>query len=397
MALIKQVETEVLRVFQEEIPSIHFSDKSTREYEDWTSDAVTTFRDGLHLPPEIFKGKTLVDFGAGTGENTIQFANWGAECTLVEMNEIALEIAKDVFKKYASGSYTHRFIHSSIFQFQDSRCYDFVCARGSLHHTNEKERAFGIIANRLKPGGFLILGMSSPVGGFQNNLQRMICFQFGKTRQEIVEIAECLFKEDIDRAERFSKRTRRSIIFDRWVVPKQDDPTVQDVLGWFRKNGLRFYHSHPSILPPVLADSTHHRPKFRVDSIEAIGAFAEAFWLSHRDSDEMEVSEIVEGLDEFAASQSELAYAVNNVEPSTCVDIDDLEQKIDDHLSALGQFSLTQHILRRHTGLFAEVKALLVLMRKNDLDGISHFLRSTVYLFRGMNGLRSVNYVGCKI
>ena len=47
----------------------------------------------------MFLGKKLIDFGAGTGENTVYLANWGSNCTLVEMNDLAQDISKNVFQK----------------------------------------------------------------------------------------------------------------------------------------------------------------------------------------------------------------------------------------------------------------------------------------------------------
>jgi SAM-dependent methyltransferase len=392
----ESVERVVLRVFKREIPSIHFSDKSDAAYAEWTEDAAYAYRDLLHVPPEMFRGASLIDFGAGTGENTVHFANWGAACTLVEMNEDALRIATEVFRKYAPSPERHQLVHSSIFEYRDSKTYDFVCARGSLHHTNDKERAFSIAASFLRPGGYFILGLSSPVGGFQNNLQRMICYRFGRNDEEIVQIAERLFKEDIDRAQEFSKRTRRAIIFDRWVVPKQDDPTAEEVLRWFKANGLRFYHSHPAIVPPVQSDSTHHRPHFRVTDLQTIGAWAEAFWLSHQDPDAVEVPAILEGLDEFARRQAALTAHINDVAPGSSIDLDALESKIDDHLAALAGVDLTRFLRNRHRELFAEVGQVLDLMKSNDLDALASYLGQTKHLFRGMNGLRSVYYVGWK-
>jgi ubiquinone/menaquinone biosynthesis C-methylase UbiE len=52
----------------------------------------------------MFDGCSLIDFGAGTGENTIQFANWGAKYTLVDVNDKACNIAQKVFKTYAEKS-----------------------------------------------------------------------------------------------------------------------------------------------------------------------------------------------------------------------------------------------------------------------------------------------------
>ena len=77
MTISKNVEQDVLRVFRKGIPSIHFSDGTEKEFIDWTSQGADIYRDLLHLPPKMFRGATLIDFGAGTGENTIHFANRG--------------------------------------------------------------------------------------------------------------------------------------------------------------------------------------------------------------------------------------------------------------------------------------------------------------------------------
>ena len=46
----------------------------------------------------MFLNSDLIDFGAGTGENTVYLANWGAKCTLVEMNKLAQNISKRYLK-----------------------------------------------------------------------------------------------------------------------------------------------------------------------------------------------------------------------------------------------------------------------------------------------------------
>ena len=89
-----------------------------------------------------------------------------------------------------------------MFDYPDTRKYDFVLALGSLHHTNEKERAFSIIASYLKPGGYLILGMIHR-GRASKQFAAIDFYKFAKTDEEIVAIAERLFKNDIDRAQEF--------------------------------------------------------------------------------------------------------------------------------------------------------------------------------------------------
>ena len=63
-------------------------------------------------------------------------------------------------------------------------------------------------------------------------LQRYALYKYSKDDEEIVTNSEILFKNDIDRSEKAVGRTRRELIFDRWVIQSQDDPSVSEVLKW---------------------------------------------------------------------------------------------------------------------------------------------------------------------
>ena len=107
------------------------------------------YRGSFKFPPKMFEGAELIDFGAGTGENTVYLANWGAKCTLVEMNDKAQRISKEVFSKYVKNPKNHNFVLSSIFEYspKEKKQYDIVHCRGVLSHTSEKEEAFKIISS----------------------------------------------------------------------------------------------------------------------------------------------------------------------------------------------------------------------------------------------------------
>ena len=105
------VEKIVLKTFQEEIPSVYFSDKSKADYKKFADNAEYVYRDLFNFPKEMFANKKMLDFGGGTGEETVYLTNWGAQITHVEMNSMALDIAKKVFKKYGSNFSKHKFIH----------------------------------------------------------------------------------------------------------------------------------------------------------------------------------------------------------------------------------------------------------------------------------------------
>ena len=294
-----------------------------QEFIEYRDKAEIIYRDLFKFPPKMFQGAKLIDFGAGTGENTVYLANWGASCTLVEMNILSQNISKDVFKKYASNLEDHKFVLSSIFDYEDPAAlgtYDIVHCRGVLSHTAGKEKAFQKIATYLKPGGFLIFGDPNKAGGFQNMLQRFAVYQFAKTPDEMVEVSEYLFKEDIDRSQQFVPRTRRCIIFDRWVIQSQDDPSVGEVVQWAQESGLKLYSAYPPVLMPVLGDSLHHQPKLDPYTLKNFFAIPELVWMLQTESDEESVGAISDELAGFSESMSEIAFYMGNFDSSSHLD-----------------------------------------------------------------------------
>ncbi len=394
---IKTVENEVLRTFKKELPSVHFSDKSERDYVEWTGKLTNLFHNLLNFPPKMFEGCSLIDFGCGTGENSVQFTNWGATCTLVDANDEACAIANDVFNQYAKNPENHKIISSSIFDFESDEKFDIVFTNGVIHHTDDKEGAFNKIASLLNPGGYFILGIGNKPGGFQNMLQRMIIFNFAKTDEGIVDVAEKLFKEDIDRSVQFSNRSRRSMVFDRFVVPKQDDPTVSEVLQWFAENSLKLYSSYPHFIPPVLRDSDLKPPTFDPSKFMEIGAFSEACWMVNQDDDAMEVPKICESLSILSKAQYDLSDYVNDFNLEDKVDQSLLLNFIKEYQGALNGVDLSGYIKKRHSIFFKEVKEALYLLENDDLNGLSSCLKNTRHLFRGANGLRHMYYIGYNV
>jgi len=394
---VKRVEQSVLATFKAEIPSKYFSDKTEKEYEAYKANATYLYRDLLKFPPQMFNGRSLIDFGAGTGENTVYLANWGAKCTLVEMNDSAQTISKEVFRKY-SGTYDeHRFFLSSIFDYESPETYDIVHCRGVLSHTANKEGAFSKIASFLKPGGYLIFGDPNKAGGFQNMLQRYIIYKFATTWDEMVAVSELLFKDDIDRSQRFGwNRTRRAIIFDRWVVQSQNDPSVAEVLRWFDENDLVLYSSTPSFILPVFGDSMHHKPKFEPQTVKHIGVLSEAIWLMQDASDSEEAPKILRPLAELAEKQFALVNYVSNCNVESTIETGAVKHRIDDYLDAWNRLDFTAHLASRMNALMTEAKDVLDRVDTGDLEEVRQFIAGTKHLFLGAVGNRHMDYIAYK-
>ena len=393
---IKKVESETLKTFQEEIPSQYFSHKSEVEYQDYVKNAEFVYRELFKFPPQMFRGAELIDFGAGTGENTVYLANWGAKCTLVEMNPQAQSISKDVFKKYTRNFNAHTFICSSIFDYVSQKTYDIVMSRGVLAHTAAKEEAFRKIAGFVKPGGYLIFGDPNKAGGFQNMLQRFAVYHFAKTPDEMAAVCEFLFKEDIDRSEKFIPRTRRAIIFDRWVIQSQDDPSVEEVMGWMKNSGLRLYSSHPSFMLPLLGDSAHHQPRFDPTSVSNLGVLAELVWMLQSESDRETFPKFTSKLNPFAVAFTDLTSYVANFNKNTKLDagrFQELSRALAQSSEALNFLNPLRNKLLK---ALQEADEFVNLVYESDLNKLRKFIEKTEVLFRGACGLRHVDFIAYK-
>lgn len=391
---IKTVEKETLKTFQEEMPSIYFSDKTEEDYFRYRNNAEYVYRYLFKFPPKMFEGVDLIDFGAGTGENTIYLADWGAFCTLVEMNHLAHKISKEVFQKYAKSFDKHRFICSSVFDYIDDKKYDIVHCRGVLSHTAAKEEAFQKIASFVKPGGYLIFGDPNKAGGFQNMLQRFAVYHFASTPDEMVQVCETLFKEDIDRSRSFIPRTRRAIIFDRWVIQSQDDPFIYEVVEWLKESGLCLYSCYPPILLPFLSDSIHYKPKIDPCSFNYLFSISELAWMLHTDSDACNLSVINDSLSKFSICFSELTSYLANFNSKSKLTFDQFTKLSNNLAMSTDSLDSVFFPIKEKLSVFLqEANKFVQLVLSSDIADVRTYLESTRYLFKGACGVRHVDFI----
>ena len=391
---LRRTEAAVLANFRKENPSTHFLAESRAAFEARRRQRECLFRDNLKFPPKMFEGCRLLDLGAGTGENSVYYAHWGATCTLVEINDTALARARQIFDDYL-GAADHDFVCASLFDYRATERFDIVLSEGVVHHTADKAGAFAHLVSFLKPGGYAVLGVGNAAGCFQRALQRVILFTFAADDEAIVAVAERLFKEHIDRAAQYGQRTRRAVIFDSFVNPKVDFPSVSEVLGWFAANGLALYSSWPPLAPALLGDSGM-RASFDPLTQPAVGAVAEAVWLTHDRDDRDELAERLSSLDAFDHVQTALTAAVNDFGRGQDFDQDRFAGHLAAYRTALKDFDPYAGFTAKTTALLDEVDAVLALLAKRDLDGLTQTLAKTKHLFRGTGGLGVARYIGYK-
>lgn len=395
--MTKKTEDEVLAVYRKENPSTYFTLESEQRFNEVERQRRNLFRDVLKLPTQIFKGAELIDFGAGTGEYTVMYNRWGANCTGIDANEISIGRAKEVFNRYQRPNSNNKLIVQSIFDFpyqNHKHAFDIVVSDGVLHHTGDYAKGFDIISNCLKPGGFLVLGMANASGWFQRGLQRALLYHLSTNEEDIVSHSEMLFKENLDRAEKYGLRSRMAVIYDSYVNPKVHAPTTDEMITCFTKNGLHFYSSAPAHIPPIFSDAPQ-RQTFNPGHVQGLATIGELFMAAHTaDDKDVAREQLVKPLANLTKTLNNLMRIISDVTPSEPVPMKDLSHWLKDLVAQLQGINPLQEALAQAELLFNEAHEAVNLAAKKDLGALSTFCNSTKELFRGTNGVGMNYYVG---
>lgn len=401
-SFLKKTEKETLETFKKHRPSEYFSNaKSIDGFKDHNQRVENLYRFGLTIPPEFFKGRTLIDLGAGTGEHTVSLARWGAKCTLVEMNSEAINVAKNVFKSFTINPDQHTFIHSSLFDLDLDNLkgtFDIAHSRGVFTHVADKRLAFEILSELVKPGGYIIYGDRNTTGGVQEMLQRYAIYRLGGTCDEkIIETAEMLFSKDIDRSQLAVPRTREAIIFDRWVIQQQDDPSVFEVLQFFDSKKIKFVSSWPRIDFLGRGSSTFSDP-VNADALSRGAGLVESLWMI-LDGGEEENLRFFENLGnkDFFSQIGSLSSLLRNLRIDTPLGPGIVNQKVNSAKTALAKGIKVEELHSRFEKFLEEVSVFIDLVDSGaSLKSIREKIDAFSVLFQGFSGVRHVDYVGYK-
>lgn len=239
---MKTITQKVNDVYSKDNPSLYL--KNFSQVNKFVKNRINLLM-ALKLPKKIFKNSNLIDYGSGTGLNTLVYNCLGANCTLVDYDKKSYLYSKKLFKTFSKNKY--QIYNKDIFNFRTKKKFDFVVSNGVVHHTKNPILNLKICVKSLKKNGFFILGIGETNGFFQRNLQRLVLYSLSDNQEEIVQYAKILFKNHLYRSKKFSGRTIEEIIADTYLNPKINTLSLKQTIEFFKKNNLEMYSFYGTI------------------------------------------------------------------------------------------------------------------------------------------------------
>jgi SAM-dependent methyltransferase len=97
------------------------------------------------------KGKTILEYGCGTGSSAPYLAKRGAEVTGIDISDVAIEKATEHARVTQINGLHYFQMDAEALTFPDDR-FDLICGSGILHHLDLR-RAFTELARTMQPDG----------------------------------------------------------------------------------------------------------------------------------------------------------------------------------------------------------------------------------------------------
>ncbi|MHC1753286.1 methyltransferase domain-containing protein [Humidesulfovibrio sp.] len=219
------------------------------DYEEHRKDL---FLHKLSLHPRFFKDAELFEIGPDTGEKTMVYALWGANCHVVEPNRRAHPVLQDYFKRFELDSRLKSLDALDLKQYassgKDTGRYDVAVAEGFIYTVRPARMWMEMFARILKDDGLLILFHCDKYGGFIELFYKLIHQRImGLTGMDSLAAAEAVFQSKWD-----SIPHTRS--FKAWVFDVLEDPFVRYAYFYdpvwlcraMNTHGFRLYSAWPT-------------------------------------------------------------------------------------------------------------------------------------------------------
>jgi SAM-dependent methyltransferase len=226
--------TEMVKSFYEQNPFPNYDG----------TDSIRTLIDKArkHIYPRLLAeqipfNSLVLEVGCGTGQLTNYLSIGCRNVVGVDLCVNSLRLAESF--RTNQGLSRARFVQMNLFSpcFEES-AFDIILCNGVLHHTSDPYGGFRSILPLLRPGGRIVVGLYNAYGRLMTN-----------ARQAFVRATNGRF-ERIDahlRRSGLGQTKQHAWFMDQYRHPHESKHTVDEVLGWFDRNGVDFVNAVPKL------------------------------------------------------------------------------------------------------------------------------------------------------
>ncbi len=187
----------------------------------------------LGIVPGHLKDSSIIEFGPGSGENTIYIANLNPQkYVLVDGMRSSIDSTLSMQKKYYPNVNAH-IVHSDFFVYQSLEKFDAVFCEGAIPTQSNPRLLLEKVASFVKKGGSLVITtMDAPCilsEGIRRLLARIKIGRSDLNTSHVQSLVE-FFKKDLDCLHGMSRR-REDWVIDQIIHPWNGPPfSIADAL-----------------------------------------------------------------------------------------------------------------------------------------------------------------------
>lgn len=211
-------------------------------YEEYDAplDLVDKARRGLYarmLDDQIPYSARVLDVGCGTGQLPVFLSLNRRRAVGADLSLGSLRKGQEFKERFTLKQVA--FVEMNLFEpaLQPS-AFDYVFCNGVLHHTADARGGFARVVRLAKPGGFIIVGLYNTYARVPLGLRRLI---FRLTRRRLTRLDHYV------RTQPYGAEKSRIWYMDQYEHPHEEMFSADDVLAWFREEGVEYVGSVPSL------------------------------------------------------------------------------------------------------------------------------------------------------
>jgi 2-polyprenyl-3-methyl-5-hydroxy-6-metoxy-1,4-benzoquinol methylase len=176
--------------------------------------------------------------GCGTGQLSLYLAGARRRVVGADLARPSLELARAAASRY--GLEEVEFVETDVAHPGLRRgAFDVVIASGVLHHTPDPRASFRKLAELVRPGGVVAVGLYNAYARLPLRLRRSVARLTG---------FRFVPSDPVLRERRLEPERRRAWLRDQYQHVLEHRHTLREVQGWFEESGLLYLRAYPSAL-----------------------------------------------------------------------------------------------------------------------------------------------------